>query len=271
MKVYLVGPRSIRIDTRPLFGPSPKRNRTRPSAVQAARKEETQTVSQILDDILHEPTNSPLSRLQALRRPAEISSSFASRPETEVRGSFGLGPEPPQGELPLDSLTLARDASIGYAEEMDWTPTHSKHRAFRSQEPPPPPQPFGAADAIPATGNFWHRVPPAPVSPAHRLFNPPANPLRQRIPQKPKRDNPFARPNEVAAPGGPEDEGFRLAEPTFFAQPSQGDPRNSLSDLFGDSFSLAQEESDQRARAEQGEEGQRRRSKGWFGGGSWFG
>ena len=238
--------------------------------MQAARKEEPQTASQILDDILHEPTISPLSRLQALPRPAEISSSFASRPGAEVRGSFGLNPGP-QAELPLDSLTLAKDASVGYAEEMDWTPTHSKHRAFSSQEPPPPPQPFGAADTIPATGNFWHRVPPAPVSPAHKLFNPPSNPLRQRLPQKPKRENPFAKQNEVVAPGRQEDEGFRLAEPTFFAQPAQGDPRNSLSDLFGESFSLTQDERDQRGKAEQGEEGRHQTSKGWFGGGSWFG
>ncbi len=189
----------------------------------------------------------------------------------EAQGTFGLATGPRQSELPLGSLSLSNPSAAQYGDEMDWTPTSSQHRAFATQGQQQT-QGSGATDR--ARGHFWHPVPPAPTTPAQRLFNPPSRP-RQRNTQAVKRENPFlsssgSGPHSFSQP---QDEKFKLAEPTFFSAPSQNDPRNSLSDLFGESFSLSQEERAEQAEAARilKEKEGRQGSKGWFGGGSWFG
>ncbi|KAL2160183.1 hypothetical protein VTH06DRAFT_1839 [Thermothelomyces fergusii] len=82
----------------------------------------------------------------------------------------------------------------GGEEEMDWSPTpaststpattatqpaRSKYRAFNTQGGPRASQPFGSAptsDEKAASRPFWYRVPPAPTTPAQRVFNPPNQP-----------------------------------------------------------------------------------------------
>lgn len=55
-----------------------------------------------------------------------------------------------------------------------------------------------------------------------------------------------------------------FAPPKFFVPPPQNDPRNSLSEMLGRSFSLSQEEEEQRE-AERVEA--EKKSRGWLGGG----
>jgi hypothetical protein len=184
-------------------------------------------------------------------------------------------------------------------EEMDWDPTptsptpssplfaspnpqpeaapaQSNHRAFATQGERAT-QPFGSAPIEPRKGPFWYRVPPAPTTPAQRVFNPPNQPRLR------------SSPVEAQAPGAAEGVRFRLggggmgmggsfgrdgalqqqeqqqqqsrelqhvafAEPSFFAervvgggvgsggQGGRSDPRNELSGMFGDAFKLDGEE-----------------------------
>ena len=55
-----------------------------------------------------------------------------------------------------------------------------------------------------------------------------------------------------------------FAPPKFFVPPPQNDPRNSLSEMLGRSFSLSQEEEEEQLKAEREEA---EKNRGWFGGG----
>jgi len=65
------------------------------------------------------------------------------------------------------------------SEEMDWSPTpgdlfapsQSQHRAFATQGLPQSSSTFGKVPVEPRNGPFWYRVPPAPTTPAQRIFN----------------------------------------------------------------------------------------------------
>lgn len=56
-----------------------------------------------------------------------------------------------------------------------------------------------------------------------------------------------------------------FAPPKFFVPPPQNDPRNSLSEMLGRSFSLSQEEEEEQREAEREEA--EKKSRGWLGGG----
>lgn len=143
-------------------------------------------------------------------------------------------------------------------DEMDWSPgqPQSTHRAFsvyRTDHQQP--QGFGQAPTEPKKGHFWYRVPPPPTTPAQRLFNPPNQPRLRKSPVT-KSEISFRGAGGGGGGGtvngdpslGSADESrppVAFAQPSFFPPPAQNDPRNSLSDLFTDAFSLTPSQEEQ--------------------------
>ena len=141
-------------------------------------------------------------------------------------------------------------ASMNYGS-MDWSPEpsppKSKYRAFTENLPVDrdavffgrvTPQEntklFGHSPVVPEPTAFWFKVPPAPVTPAHRLRNPPNQPRIRSISQE-RKQNFFgggrSKPHTQEPPettlfrsNGPHRSGMELAEQKFFAPdiPSTG-------------------------------------------------
>ncbi|KAK0704821.1 Ima1 N-terminal domain-containing protein [Lasiosphaeris hirsuta] len=282
--VFALGPRSIRVNTAPLFQPHEI-----PEHLIAKNKHEVlaeNPMEQALDEILNAPSKSQTPSIASDARftpwaPTTRASSVTSTATvvpTSLRQRWDIraGDEVPRAstEIPLNLLQLNNPAAaVGYDEDMDWAPTESKHRAFNpynqrqtngfNEAPTEPQKPF------------WYRVPPAPTTPAQRVFNPPNQPRLRKSPVASDPQNPLfsfkaAAASSVTRPGkqlvragGSEDEDeesvgssqqrdVKFIEPRFFPPRSQDDPRDPLSDMFGQSFSLTEEERAERERERAG-------------------
>lgn len=177
--------------------------------------------------LINETPNSADSDLQP--RPLSISEDFHNVPATDI-------------------------APVQYEDEMDWSPSQSRstHRAFSvyradQQEP----QGFGQAPTEPKKGHFWYRVPPPPTTPAQRFFNPPNQPRLRKSPVT-QPEISFRGAESGVAGSGPQmdsadesNSSIAFAQPSFFPPPAQNDPRNSLTDLFTDAFSLTPSQEEQ--------------------------
>lgn len=255
--LYILGPRSIRIDMTPLFATSPKSPAFRdaplrpPSRQDTARPDEIKSMAQLLDEISRSPPRpasppSPTAGEQFIPRPfVGHSQSMVVRRDDD-------------NDLPLNSLHLSNSPPVQYDQEMDWSPTQSKHRAFNTFGQRQT-QGFNQAPAEPLNGPFWYKVPPAPTTPAQRVFNPPNQPRLRQSPVD-VRDNLFFRgssgsgnPNRITinGNGGAQEDGGSLRRPVAFAEPSffppqaQNDPRNTLASMFGESLALREEQQTQ--------------------------
>ncbi|OIW27151.1 hypothetical protein CONLIGDRAFT_415399 [Coniochaeta ligniaria NRRL 30616] len=231
----------------PLFGAKSKIQLRRPDSPQKKSTPQTpdgvKNMSDLLDEILESPS---LSRAGA--------------------------PPGSQQPPPQRSLAPSPQTNDDGVEEMDWSPSatsKSQHRAFSSyRDPGPANSGFSQAPTEAKKGAFWYHVPPAPVSPAARLFNPPNQPRLRNInvdstsPTSPTKTVSFrhtpvgtdGRVNVGGAGGGADRQPpVAFARPSFFPPPPENDPRNGLAEVFEESFSLRQ-----------GPEEQQRR--GWMGG-----
>lgn len=132
-------------------------------------------------------------------------------------------------------------------EEMDWSPsqsTQSQHRAFAPivNNANSNTKLFSQTPVEPQNSPFWYKVPPAPISLAHQLRNPPNQP-RLRVSSQEVKENFF---RNVARKSGPEDsvqpdgsqQDFAFAQQKFFPPPPPSEGGNSLADLMT-SFSLS--------------------------------
>ncbi|KAE9574043.1 Integral inner nuclear membrane protein ima1 [Colletotrichum fructicola] len=249
MAIYVLAQRSVRIDTTPLFQttssatgtPATGTPASSPPRPRTQRKEEgTKTMSNLLDDILAESSSGP----GIPPSPTSVGSSSPALFQRELQHrvgnrSFGFGTPEPQ----------VPQSQVQYSEEMDWSPTQSKHRAFNDFGPPKAPnQVFGQPEQGPNSSPFWYKVPPAPIAPAQRLRNGP-KPL---LTKPAERKSIFATSSMQAAKSssGAQKEGLQdvaFAQPTFFAPSASNptDPRSSLADLLNTSFSLSQDDEDQ--------------------------
>ncbi len=141
-------------------------------------------------------------------------------------------------------------------EEMDWTP---------SQQPLPPPSKYQMpVPNLTQPSPFYGHLPPAPISPAHRLRNPPQRLAFQKATATQKQgffgrrishlepdntseastiDSPIKSINKsrVASP--------QMAQPRFFYQ-SPKEMDTGLESIFSKAFSLAEEPSEVRAARE---------------------
>jgi hypothetical protein len=153
-------------------------------------------MSDLLDEILESPSLSS-KPLQSLSRPrtqpiaGSLGStnfqptSFARKPNLALDDLFLSEPaHHNHHKTPQQPASGSPDAGDQVGEEMDWSPSTSQHRAFSSfRGPDPANQGFSQAPTSEERrGAFWYRVPPAPVAPAHRLFNPPQQPRLRTIP-----------------------------------------------------------------------------------------
>ncbi|KAK3344312.1 Ima1 N-terminal domain-containing protein [Lasiosphaeria hispida] len=280
--VFALGPRSIRVNTAPLFQPHEI-----PEHLIAKHKHEAfaeNPMEQALDEILNTPSKSQTPSIASNDTrftPWAPTSRVSSTTSTDTivptsfrrRGDYRAEDEDSRAstEIPLNLLQLSTPTAVGYDEDMDWAPTESKYRAFspygRRQT-----NGFNEAPTEPQKP-FWYRVPPAPTTPAQRVFNPPSQPRLRKSPIAPDPQNPLfsfkaattssgTRPGkqlvrvetdedeEEDGVGSSQQRDVKFVEPRFFPPPPQNDPRDPLSDMFGQSFSLTEEERAEREKAE---------------------
>ncbi|KAL2263719.1 hypothetical protein VTK26DRAFT_5475 [Humicola hyalothermophila] len=192
--IFILSPRSIRVNMAPLFGsPKPLQLHDERPSTSSSRPDETKSMAELLDEISRSPT-----------------SSSPPSPVTDVSPSIPRrAPAPPMGHVHrqaaqtlttslqhLNTLHLSPSSAAAAAygvTEMDWDPTpptaltaaspdanpgaRSKYRAFNTQGTRTS-QPFGSAPTSESRSSpFWYRgLPPAPTTPAQRVFNPPNQP-----------------------------------------------------------------------------------------------
>jgi hypothetical protein len=155
--------------------------------------------------------------------------------------------------------------NVNGVEEMEWLPSQgqSQHRAFN------PPrslqrqtQLFNEAPTEEQRSPFWYKVPPAPITPAQRLRNPPNQPRLRVSSQETKQNffNNITHRNSLIEPGLskqsiPKDEISRqdvdFAPQRFFPPQPPSEAGNTLADLLT-SFSLGNPEMESSAPVEAG-------------------
>lgn len=211
------------MDTTPLFAPADI-SALRPKTSQPSQgiKDDKDTSSQNLSDVLDDILNTPNpSRVRAVDD-SPISTPLPPAPRINTQTS----PQPQ------------------YSEEMEWSPTASPPPAFKDLDTKP--QPFGQPQSrqeLPQRP-FWARVPPAPKTPAQRLYNP-APPAAEAIKQDRQHFTARFGGTKLESSGGPsERRSVDFSPPSFFppAAGARADPRSGLADMLSSSFSLSQED-----------------------------
>lgn len=286
--LYRASPKLIRVEHIPLWAPKPRSTAGPPTSPLAEKPPPTrdggqQTMADILDEILNETTTgrssnpaldspTPTRTVSVMDRLEPTPQKKAYNPNTAFMSPNPFrkqqGHQPPQaiashnfdlGGLSIsDSPQTRRRQPIHYDTEMDWSPTQSQYRAFSSFQPGPARKlKFGETPVQDRPGVFWAKVPPAPTTPAQRIFNPPNLPVI--------RPNPSSTTNTIRFQGV--SGGTALGKPraatspvTEFAEPKLrlkpvSDERDSLADMFTRSFSLdpEPEEDRQAGQAPQGQ------------------
>ncbi|KAK4242205.1 hypothetical protein C8A03DRAFT_11593 [Achaetomium macrosporum] len=274
---FTLAARSIKVDTAPLFGSKPIQLREPSEPSTSSRPDDTKVMVELLDEISRSPTSpTPPS-------PVDLSPSIPRRSNQPPMGhTHTQAAQTISTSLQhLNSLSFADQPSPRsyYAtEEMDWSPTptsssssyftsdasglKSQYRAFNTQGQRQS-QPFGSAPTEPREKPFWYRVPPAPTTPAQRVFNPPNQPRLRPSPvdkQQQQQQVRFRGDGTTLARDGnnnslvgmgmgtggasAEKKQVAFAEPSFFAdvvvgsERAKSDPRNELSSMFGKGFKL---------------------------------
>lgn len=290
--LHRASPKLIRVEHIPLFAPKPTRSASAtPSSPPAEKRPPTrdggqQTMADILDDILNETPSRPASNpafdsptptrtVPIMDRLDPTPQKKAYNPNTAFMSPNPFrkqqGPQAPQAiasqNFDLAGLSISESPQkrfrqpIHYDTEMDWSPTQSQHRAFSSFQPGTARKlKFGETPVQDRPGVFWAKVPPAPTTPAQRIFNPPNAPVI--------RPNPPATTNTIrfqgtsggtAALGRPQaatSPATEFAEPKLRLRPVS-DERDSLADMFTRGFSLDPEpEEERQAAGAQGTQGQ---------------
>ncbi|KAI1820911.1 hypothetical protein F4861DRAFT_521065 [Xylaria intraflava] len=243
--IYLTANKSIHTNTTPLF--------RRPAEVTAdlhTHSDDTLTtkdpndLGDILDDILHP---SPGQQHQATVISPQDSPSFAvARGPQITRGGRNINSA-------ISDTRATNKAFLFHTEEppitpiddeMDWSPSASQHRAFSSYNPyrvkNTNPR-FSDAPTEPKPGPIWYKVPPAPTNPAQRLRNPPMRPI---IRESPKEKETFFKPAErgpisFGAKSAANSAAFKVESPRFYAPEPKDDPRDGLSNMFANSFTIS--------------------------------
>ncbi|KAH6695399.1 Ima1 N-terminal domain-containing protein [Plectosphaerella plurivora] len=227
---YWKGQTSVHIDTTPLFQsdttpmPTPPRVKGPTKAVQ---KEDTQSLAGILDEIMHQQPAQ-----QVMEIPTRSTRSPLAQSAGQGKGNIGMG-----------GLALS-ERPPQYSEEMDWSPTQSKHRAFNDfGAPGRDKQGFNAAPANVDSGAFWYKVPPAPKAPLHKLATASTAVIREK-PAESSSNFFLGRASNSAKPGVSgsiaDNSKVDFAQPSFFAAPnSNNDPRNTLADILDSKFKLS--------------------------------
>lgn len=273
--LYHITCNSIRTDHSPLWelrpssiGATPP---SQPSGQPSGQQAESQgggeqSMADILDEILREPAaNHGPDLLPYVGKHSSID-QFDHMPMASKRSSYDptaarLGGNPfqnlnstPQatttgfglGGLSISDRPQTRAqtrSQVQYQSEMEWTPTQSQHRAFSTYQPGQTQKlKFGETPTHERAGVFWAKIPPAPTTPAQRVFNPPNAPLIRTTPvtttTTPRNTFQFQGSQGFKQPQSqPPAPATIFAHPTFLPPPPR-DERDTLSELFKRSFTL---------------------------------
>ncbi|ORY56914.1 Ima1 N-terminal domain-containing protein [Pseudomassariella vexata] len=252
LHLHKVAEKSIHTDTTPLFGSSRPPRSMQSSPQEHVRERDPSDLGNILDDIAAEsaPMENVVSPPISHFRPSHRELYKAPSPAQST--SFSALPQRHHPQVALGSLSLSDSPTPGrmgpqqppvYADEMDWSPSGSQHRAFSTHNPfkikNPNPR-FNDAPLEPKPGPFWYKIPPAPTNPAQRARNPPRPVIRQS--PKEVKESIFRyspkRPLDLGTGRKDSDSGLVLQDPKFYAPPPADDPRDGLTSILG-SFSIS--------------------------------
>ncbi|KAM7192847.1 Ima1 N-terminal domain containing protein [Naviculisporaceae sp. PSN 640] len=261
--ISVLGTRSIKIDMTPLFATSPRLHSFEDAPLESSPSsssqkgslvspDETKSMAELLDEISRSPPRSvsppsPSEGDHFIPRPfgGGANRSFQQRQQAMV-----LRHDDDEDMLPLNSLQLSNRPPapvVQYEQEMDWSPTQSKYRAFNTYGQRQT-QGFNQAPPAEPKGAFWYRVPPAPTTPAQRVFNPPNRPrLRQSPAEKEGARGGYAN-GALQGSENQQPEKRRpvtFQEPTFFPPPPKDDPRDPLVNMFGKTLALREDQAQQ--------------------------
>lgn len=190
-------------------------------------------------------------------------SSFQQDGSLRETENISLTPKPqihlqPRKRLPATLFT--RSATVETDESMDWSPSYSQHRAFAPTLQPRNGQLFGQAPVDSTTSPFWYKVPPAPITPAHRLRNPPNQPRLRVSSQEVKenffnnvtRRNPLEPSDQDTSFPGSDKPNYdsHFADQKFFPPTPPSEADTLLADRLT-SFSLSSPDDELPARAQQ--------------------
>ena len=272
----LISHRSLKIDLSPLWASTPKKlanvgpKSTSPTSGLSS-------LADALDSIIDTPSKLSAKTSVGSRAPLEFDLNISDRaPVSRALAPYRpLTPaiSPVMERTGPSLLDMSESESLQYMttgqvpvrlqqqdnqdlEEMEWTPTasQSQHRAFN---PPRSSQriseSFNQAPTADQASPFWFKVPPAPVTPAQRLRNPPNQPTL-RISSQEAKENFF---NKVTrrVPSADQDSQqtpsrrdtsrreIAFAQQKFFPPPLPNEAGNTLADLLT-GFSLGNTENE---------------------------
>ncbi|KAL2265284.1 hypothetical protein VTJ83DRAFT_6384 [Remersonia thermophila] len=320
--LFVVGPRVVQPNAAPLIGkapPPPPSPPPQPGDSPDSSPDQIKSIADLLNDISNNPTPasppSPSTSVGGVS-PVILRTARKSLPMGHIHrqdmetfntnlsrmGTLHLEPSSSSSSGAIGSAAAAHDD----ADAMDWTPTYahtsgfsaalqSPYRAFNTRGQREGER-FNAAPTEPNRGVFWYRVPPAPTTPAQRVFNPPNQPGRLRPSPLSKTASPtgggastwtpeqgirFGGAGEGARGGGPA--GWARPQPkpahldVTFAPPRiwpetllpdrvEKDPRTELVSSFSQGFKLEDdwEEGDGQG-GNRGGEGGQQGGAGWLG------
>lgn len=278
--LYTKAYRSVRTDHTPLWRPAPRdfgATQTLSSPEQSAgtRAGAEQSMADILDEILNgdlaqpvvEPSpyvskfnhvdefdQMPDSSRRRLFEPSTASStpnpfnskgnihSLSSTSKSYGLGGLSLSDRPG----PRTRAQVRNSQQLQYEMEMDWAPTQSQHRAFNTPKPNPSRAlKFNETPVNEKSGVFWAKVPPAPTTPAQRIFNPPNLPMIRTSPATtttPTNNTFQFQGSKLSSSFGPTATSpngeTTFANPTFFPKQPR-DERDVLSGLFDASLAIS--------------------------------
>ncbi|KAI0136793.1 Ima1 N-terminal domain-containing protein [Xylariales sp. AK1849] len=260
--VYENAGKTIRTDTAPLFG-SGQQPQPPEEEMQPMLHKESNDLGDLLDEIARSPTE---KMSPSPSHPSNFSPRQLSSTNTIIQdGSFAAPMRQARTGLGMDSLNLSGSPvsrrhvqqPVQYDDEMDWTPSGSQHRAFSTHNPyivkNPNPR-FNDTPIEPKPGPFWYKVPPAPITPAQRLRNPPMRPIIRES-AKESKENFFMGSTrgslELGTGAKDAGSGMILKDPQFYAPGPRDDPRDGLSNMMG-SFSISPSPDDKATRVQLG-------------------
>ncbi|KAE8453110.1 hypothetical protein EG329_012297 [Mollisiaceae sp. DMI_Dod_QoI] len=265
--------RALKVDMTPLWNSTPEKLSFVGPRSRSSSQESTGGMAGALDEIAATSSNSlrqpaPLSagdfhaRLSRTRPHQEQTSHLYSTTPTDIlqpRNSLPSFRDMPYGNSKNYIATGGMSSHPQYQdvqdtiEEMEWTPSvrQTQARAFNPSRrlqtiPQTSGEPFGSNQPSP----FYGRLPEAPISPAHRLRNPP-NQARLRVSSQEVKENFFnsvtGRGVDLDQTGNSSERALKhemnLAQQRFFPPTPPSEAGNVLADLLT-SFSLSSPETD---------------------------
>ncbi|RDL37787.1 uncharacterized protein BP5553_05220 [Venustampulla echinocandica] len=284
----IMAQRSLKVDMTPLWTSTPEKLAyVGPRSMSSSPSQDMGGMSSALDQIGAAPSTKhrPLSPLSpSLWKPSptlrERPTPSPSLSLSKTREVFPIARTTPSlldmteseaahylktGQVPVH-MQQRNDPDI--QSEMDWSPSapETQHRAFnpaRARQVNAEPQPFGQTPVHDQPSPFWYKVPPAPITPAHRLRNPPNQP-RLRVASQETKDNFFnsvtRRNLDVDSSAGETKlvenikprQHIEFAPPKFFPPSPPQEAGDDLADLFNSAFSLSSTENGRQKASVQG-------------------